>query len=211
MADFSFTTTAGHTTHISILWVFVLFSFLCVAIVLLGGQQKGLAEREMTDGQFHGNLKVDGRLDANHDIRVLGLTETAVQLTREDRFKTIVMNDSENRVITLPTDPENGDTFLINANYTTLASGGDTVGTSVVTTALHTWGASAAAVGVSPGDVSISTATGGNTNFIPNNASGDRVDGWTLGCEYDGASWRTYTGVVYINKTHASDSYDFWS
>tara|TARA_R110002126_G_scaffold102962_1_gene235350 strand:- start:1 stop:732 length:732 start_codon:yes stop_codon:yes gene_type:complete len=55
---FSFTTTRGHTTHISILWVFVLFAFLVVAVVSLGGLQKGLVERQFPDTKVHGNLEV---------------------------------------------------------------------------------------------------------------------------------------------------------
>ena len=57
---FSFTTTRGHTTHISLLWVFVLFSFLCVAVVLLAGYQKGLQKREFPDTKVNGDLEVTG-------------------------------------------------------------------------------------------------------------------------------------------------------
>ena len=57
---FSFTSLKGHTTHISILWVFVLFCFITVAVVSLGGQQKGLVERQFPDTKVHGDLDVLG-------------------------------------------------------------------------------------------------------------------------------------------------------
>ena len=62
---FSFTTTRGHTTHISLLWLFVLFSFLCVAVVLLAGYQDGLKVREFGDVDVNGKLTVDGEQDFN--------------------------------------------------------------------------------------------------------------------------------------------------
>ena len=61
---FSFTTERGHTTHISILWVFVLFTFLTVAVVLLGGYQEGLAERKFT------NAKVTDKMDVTQALQV---------------------------------------------------------------------------------------------------------------------------------------------
>ena len=61
---FSFTTTRGHTTHISILWVFVLFSFLTVSVVLLGGYQEGLVERKFT------NAKVTDKMDVTQALQV---------------------------------------------------------------------------------------------------------------------------------------------
>ena len=61
---FSFTTTRGHTTHISILWVFVLFTFLTVAVVLLGGYQEGLVERKFTNAKVTDRLEVTKGLEA---------------------------------------------------------------------------------------------------------------------------------------------------
>ena len=63
---FSFTTTRGHTTHISILWVFVLFTFLTVAVVLLGGYQEGLVERKLPD------TKVSDKLEVRKGFQVKG-------------------------------------------------------------------------------------------------------------------------------------------
>ena len=65
---FSFTTTRGHTTHISILWVFVLFVFLAVAVVSLGGQQKGLVERQFPDTKVHGDLDVLGGVTSKSSL-----------------------------------------------------------------------------------------------------------------------------------------------
>ena len=57
---FSFSTTKGHTTHISILWVFVLFCFLTVSIVLLAGYQSDLMKRELPETKIFGDLEVTG-------------------------------------------------------------------------------------------------------------------------------------------------------
>tara|TARA_R110002126_G_scaffold102962_1_gene235351 strand:- start:770 stop:1435 length:666 start_codon:yes stop_codon:yes gene_type:complete len=61
---FSFTTTRGHTTHISILWVFVLFATLTVAVAVLGGEQRGLVERQFPDTKVNGDLVVTGGLSS---------------------------------------------------------------------------------------------------------------------------------------------------
>jgi len=59
---FSFSTTRGHTTHISILWVFVLFTFFAVVLVSLAGFQEGLKERQFPDAKVNGDLDVTGVL-----------------------------------------------------------------------------------------------------------------------------------------------------
>ena len=61
---FSFKTTRGHTTHISILWVFVLFATLTVAVAVLGGEQRGLVERQFPDTKVNGDLVVTGGLSS---------------------------------------------------------------------------------------------------------------------------------------------------
>ena len=79
---FSFTTTRGHTTHISLLWLFVLFSFLCVAIVLLAGQQDGLKTRDFPDTKVNGDLEVTGTTSVEGDVTFDGdLTTTGAIVT----------------------------------------------------------------------------------------------------------------------------------
>ena len=116
---FSFTTTRGHTTHISILWVFVLFTFLAVAVVSLGGFQQGLVERQFPDTKVHGNLEAEGILSKT------GLV-SQTDLTVESRFSSFTAENNRyyligtgNGVIgvTLPTPiPGNTIRFLITGN-----------------------------------------------------------------------------------------------
>lgn len=53
-------TLAGHTVHISLLWLLVLFVFLSVVVTTYAGQMKGLAKREFPDTDVNGQLSVDG-------------------------------------------------------------------------------------------------------------------------------------------------------
>ena len=117
---FSFTSLKGHTTHISILWVFVLFTFIAVAVVSLGGLQEGLVERQFPDTKVNGDLDVtEGILSKTGLISTNDLPETdnTDNFTAENnRFYTI---SGSGFTITLPT-PEIGNTikFLVTANLT---------------------------------------------------------------------------------------------
>ena len=116
---FSFTTTRGHTTHISILWVFVLFTFLAVAVVSLGGFQQGLVERQFPDTKVHGNLEAEGILSKT------GLV-SQTDLTVESRFSSFTAENNRyyligtgfgNIGVTLPTPvPGNTIRFLLSGD-----------------------------------------------------------------------------------------------
>ena len=107
---FSFTTTRGHTTHISILWVFVLFAFLVVAVVSLGGLQKGLVERQFPDTKVHGNLEVaDNFLSKNFlaGIKEIDSTPQTETFTAEyGRLYLLGNSGAPGVVITLPAPRE---------------------------------------------------------------------------------------------------------
>jgi hypothetical protein len=91
---FSFTTTRGHTTHISILWVFVLFCFLTVAVVLLGGYQEGLMKREFPETKVNGDLEVTGSLDYAKGGAVTQATSKATAVTLNQPSGQITMNNA---------------------------------------------------------------------------------------------------------------------
>ena len=120
---FSFKTTRGHTTHISILWVFVLFTFLAVGVVSLGGQQKGLVERQFPDTKVNGDLDV-----TNGILSKTGLVgPNDLQTTPRSEAFTAVNNNFHlltggvaTYVVTLPT-PEQGNTikFLLTEDIPT--------------------------------------------------------------------------------------------
>ena len=114
---FSFTSLKGHTTHISILWVFVLFTFLAVAVVSLGGLQEGLVERQFPDTKVNGDLDVtEGILSKTGLVSTndLPVSDNTASFTAENnRFYRI---SGGGCTITLPT-PEIGNTirFLVTA------------------------------------------------------------------------------------------------
>ena len=89
---FSFTSLKGHTTHISILWVFVLFCFLAVAVVLLAGYQEGLMKREFPDTKVNGNLEVTKVLDYAKGGAVTQATDKATGVTLNQPSGQITMN-----------------------------------------------------------------------------------------------------------------------
>ncbi len=116
---FSFTSLKGHTTHISILWVFVLFTFFAVAVVSLGGQQKGLVERQFPDTKVNGDLDVTGKIQ--RDVGLIAPTnidttaKTASFTAEYERFYLIGV--ATGSIVTLPA-PREGSTirFLFTAN-----------------------------------------------------------------------------------------------
>ena len=108
---FSFTTTRGHTTHISILWVFVLFSFLTVAVVLLGGYQEGLVERKLPDTLVTDKMEVTQALQVNQagnpgfftGMQVRKTTATTVDLSSDTAHMIDYDgNEGVNTELTLP-------------------------------------------------------------------------------------------------------------
>jgi len=105
---FSFTSLKGHTTHISILWVFVLFTFFAVAVVSLGGQQKGLVERQFPDTKVNGDLDVTGKIQ--RDVGLIAPTnidttpKTAAFTAEYERFYLIGV--ATGNTVTLPAPRE---------------------------------------------------------------------------------------------------------
>jgi len=95
---FSFTSLKGHTTHISILWVFVLFCFLAVAVVLLAGYQEGLMTRRFGSVDVNGNLKVTGNV-RNVAYTYESLTANATTLVEGVAYKSAVIQPGD---LTLP-------------------------------------------------------------------------------------------------------------
>lgn len=95
---FSFTTTKGHTTHISILWVLVLFSVLCVAIVLLAGYQEGLQTRKFGDVDVDGNLKVTGGITTEGSVNL----ESNTTLSKSSHAGRLLRTNDADGVFTLP-------------------------------------------------------------------------------------------------------------
>ena len=116
---FSFTTTRGHTTHISILWVFVLFCFLTVAVVSLGGFQEGLVERQFPETKVHGDLDVTGKIQ--RDVGLIAPTnidttpKTAAFTAEYERFYLIGL--AIGSIVTLPAPREGSSIrFLFTGN-----------------------------------------------------------------------------------------------
>ena len=135
---FSFTTTRGHTTHISILWVFVLFTFLAVAVVSLGGFQEGLVERQFPDTKVHGDLDVLGGVTSKSSL--VGFTGEVDTAARTDSFtaqygRIHLLGDSgalaTTKIITLPA-PREGEVikFIVTTNQAATNNFGFTIGTA---------------------------------------------------------------------------------
>lgn len=122
---FSFTTTKGHTTHISILWVLVLFSVLCVAVVLLAGYQDGLITRKFGSVDVNGDLMVTTDLQVRGQIKgpVYKLAEkvTADNVITASEAGTVFSIDDANNNTTLP----NATTALIGSTFKFLIVGED--------------------------------------------------------------------------------------
>ena len=133
---FSFTSLKGHTTHISILWVFVLFVFLAVAVVSLGGQQKGLVERQFPDTKVNGDLDVLGGVASKSSL--VGFTGEVDTTGRTAGFTAqygrihllgISAATAVNSVIVLPA-PREGEVikFITVANQAIVAGRGFRIG-----------------------------------------------------------------------------------
>ena len=101
---FSFSTTRGHTTHISILWVLVLFSVICVAVVLLAGYQDGLQTRKFGSVDVNGNLDASGNLDVSGGITTKGSVNLTADttLTKSSHAGRLLRTNDATGVFTLP-------------------------------------------------------------------------------------------------------------
>lgn len=83
---------AGLSTHVSVLWLLLLFVFITVCVCTYGGLHEGLGKREFPDTNVNGDLSVEGVTTARSAFKYLTTTGNHELQNLEKGDHTIIVN-----------------------------------------------------------------------------------------------------------------------